>query len=235
MIRLSLVYPFYNNPRCLERQLELWTHLPPELARQVEYVLIDDGSPEPVELGPVGPVNLTLVRVKEDKPWNQHGARNLGMKLAEGEWAVASDIDHLLPAEGLGLLLGLEKDPGSVYYFARRREGGTAKHPHPNSYLIRRRAFWAVGGYDEDFCGHYGKGDLFLRLQFARTFRVVQLEEPALIEFDNAATPALVRKTRHNRWLSKIKRWQLARGKYRNGRTLRFEWEIVSRWRTDVR
>jgi hypothetical protein len=235
MIRLSLVYPYYNNHRCLERQFELWTHLPPELAPQVEYVLIDDGSPEPVELSPSGPINLTLVRINEDKPWNQHGARNLGMKLAEGEWAVASDVDHLLPAEGLALVLGMERAPGSVYYFSRRREDGTPKHPHPNSFLIERRAFWSVGGYDEDFCGHYGKGDLFLRLLFSRALRVVQLETPALIELDDAGTPGLLRKARRNRWLSKIKKWQLARGKYRNGRTLRFEWEIVRRWRTDTR
>lgn len=231
MIKLSLVYPYYNNPRCLERQLEIWTHLPPEIGRQVEYVLIDDASPEPAVIRPAGPVNITLARIKGDKPWNQHGARNLGMKLAEGDWAIASDIDHVLPAEGLALVLGMEKDPGSVYYFARRREDGTPRHPHPNSFLIERRAFWAAGGYDEDFCGHYGKGDLFLRLLFSRALRLVELEQPALVEFDNA-TPGLIRQTRHNRWLAKMKRWQLRRTRYKNGRTLRFEWEIVHRWRT---
>ncbi len=232
MIKLSLVYPYYNNPRCLERQLAIWSSLPPEIAGQVEYVLVDDGSPEPAALELPGPVNITLARIKREKPWNQHGARNLGMKVAEGEWAVASDIDHLLPAAGLELILGMDKDPGSVYYFARKREDGSARHPHPNSFLIQRKAFWSVGGYDEDFCGHYGKGDLFLRVLFSRALRLVHLDEPALVEFDDAATPGLVRNTRHNRWLAKFKKWQLKRGKYRNGRTLRFEWEIVNRWRT---
>lgn len=232
MIKLSIVYPYYNNLRCLERQVELWTQLPPEVSRQVEYVLVDDGSPAPAVVSPLTPVNLTLVRIKEDKPWNQHGARNLGMKLAEGEWAIASDIDHLLPAQSLARILAMPKDPGSVYYFTRKREDGTAKHPHPNSFLIQRRAFWSLGGYDEDFCGHYGKGDIFLRLLFSRSCAIVQLSEPALVELDDAATPGLVRQTRHNRWLSKKKRWQLGRGRYRNGRTVRFEWEIVNRWRT---
>jgi glycosyltransferase involved in cell wall biosynthesis len=232
MIKLSLVYPYYNNPRCLERQLQLWSQLPPEAARQVEYVLVDDGSPGPAELSPRSPLNITLVRIKEDKPWNQHGARNLGMKLAEGDWAIVSDIDHLLPADGLSFLLNMPKETGSVYYFGRRREDGTVKHPHPNSFLIERRAFWSLGGYDEDFCGHYGKGDIFLRLLFSRACAVVPLDWPALIELDDAATPGLIRRTRHNRWLAKKKRWQLARGRYRNGRTLRFEWEIVHRWRT---
>jgi glycosyltransferase involved in cell wall biosynthesis len=232
MVELTLVYPYYNNPRCLERQLELWTRSPKELNRRIEYLLVDDGSAEPARVEDQPPLNLTLVRIKEDKPWNQHAARNLGMKLAEGEWAVASDIDHLFPAEGLGRVLSMPKEPGSVYYFGRRREDGTPKHSHPNSFLVNRGTFWKVGGYDEDFCGHYGKGDIFLRLLFARSCRIVQLEEPALIELDNAATPGLIRKTRHNRWLSKRKRWLLERGRYRNGRTLRFEWEIVDRWRT---
>jgi hypothetical protein len=153
------------------------------------------------------------------------------LKLAEGEWVIASDIDHLLTAEGLERVLSMEKDPDAVYYFSRRKEDESVKHPHPNSFLIRRKTFWDVGGYDEDFCGHYGKGDLFLRTQFERACTIVKLEQPALIEIDNGATPGLNRMTRRNRWLAKWKRFQFGRGKYRNGRTLRFEWDIVGRWR----
>jgi hypothetical protein len=64
-------------------------------------VLVDDGSPEPAVVAADCFLNLTLVRVKENIPWNQHGVRNLGLKLAEGYWVIASDIDHLFPAEGL--------------------------------------------------------------------------------------------------------------------------------------
>lgn len=121
----------------------------------------------------------------------------------------------------------MPKDTDSVYYFGLRREDGTAKNPHPNSFLINRTTFWEVGGgYDEDFCGHYGKGDIFLRLLFARSCRIVQLEEPALVELDNAATPGLIRKTSHNRWVFMKKRWLLEWGKYRNGRTPRFEFDF---------
>lgn len=231
MRELSIVYPYYNNEACLSRQLELWARLPRDLASRVEYVLVDDGSPRPAAIPPDFPINLTLVRVKENKRWNQHGARNLGLKLAEGEWVIASDIDHLLAAEGVGCVLSMEKDPAAVYYFSRQKEDESAKHPHPNSFLIRRKTFWDIGGYDEDFCGHYGKGDLFLRAQFERACRIVALEQPALIEIDNGATPGLNRETRRNRWLARWKKRRLEKGKYRNGRTLRFEWEIVGRWR----
>jgi hypothetical protein len=231
MIELSLIYPYYHNKVCLEKQLQLWTHLPEELVRRIEYVLVDDGSPQPAVIPPDCPINLTLVRVKEDIAWNQHGARNLGLKLAEAEWAMASDIDHLFPADCLSWVLSLTKDPGSVYFFGRKREDGSPKHPHPNTFLVQRKAFWKAGGYDEDFCGHHGKGDIFLRLQFERLCGIVRLEELALIELDNGATPGLDRKNSHNRRLFKKKKRLWEKGKYRNGRTVRFEWEIVNRWR----
>jgi hypothetical protein len=233
MREISLVYTYFNNETCLERQLRLWTSLPREIARRVEYVLVDDCSPGPVAIPPEMPINLTLARVKERRAWNQHGSRNLGMKLAEGDWVIASDIDHLLSAEDLERLLSMEKSPDSVYYFGRRREDGTAKHPHPNSYLISRATYWEVGGYDEDFCGHYGKGDIFFRMRLVRSCRLVQMNGPTLVEIDNGETPGLDRHTRHNRWLIGRKKWLLAHGRYRNGRTVRFDWDIVKRWRIE--
>jgi glycosyltransferase involved in cell wall biosynthesis len=229
---LSIVYPYYNNEACLSRQLELWASLPPGLARRVEYVLVDDGSPRPAAVARDFPGNLTLVRIREDKRWNQHGARNLGLKLAEGEWVLATDIDHILDADGVRELLSMQRDPRTVYFFGRLREDGSPRNSHPNSFLVEKRAFWEIGGYDEDFCGHYGKGDLFLRTQFERSCKIVELERPVLVELNNGATPGLNRETRRNRWLSKWKRRLIERGKYRNGRTLRFEWEILGRWRT---
>jgi hypothetical protein len=231
MTELTLVYPYYNNKFCLDRQLELWTHLPQDLARRIEYLLVDDASPEPGLIGSDYPLNLTLVRIKEDIPWNQPGAKNLGLKLAEGDWVIASDIDHLFPADGLRQVLGMIKDPTSLYYFGRRREDGSAKPPHPNTFLIHRKLFWTAGGYDEDFCGHYGKDDILLRLQIERFGRIVQMEDPAIIELDHGAIPWPDRRQRHNRWLFKRKKRLLEKGKYKNGRTVRFEWEIVRRWR----
>jgi hypothetical protein len=231
MVELTLVYPYYSNRLCLERHLELWTHLPPELARRIEYLLVDDGSPEPAMIPPDCSINLTLVRIKEDIPWNQHGARNLGLKLAEADWVIVSDIDHLFPADGVSRVLSMDKDPATVYFFGRIREDGSAKNPHPNTFLVHRNLFRTAGGYDEDFCGYHGKGDILLRHQFERFGRIVEMENPAVIELDNAATPGLDRSNRHNKRLFKKKMRLLEKGKYQNGRTLRFEWEIIKRWR----
>ncbi len=228
---LSIVYPYYDNESCLRRQLELWSSLAPQIARRVEYVLVDDASPRPVEVPPDFPGNLTLVRIKDDVLWNQHGARNLGMKLAEGEWIIATDIDHILDADGIGQLLSMNKDPRTIYFFSRMREDGSPRNSHPNSFLVDKRTFWEIGGYDEDFCGRYGKGDILLRMQFERACTVVELERPGLVEIAGGETPGLDRGTRRNRWIFNRKKRQLERGRYRNGRTLRFEWDIIGRWR----
>jgi hypothetical protein len=233
-MELTLVYPYCNNTICLERQLQFWTQLPRELAEKIEIMIIDDGSPQPAVVPRNFPNNLTCLRIKEDVPWNQPGARNLGLKLAEGEWIIATDIDHLLNAEGLNRILSLDKDSGTVYFFSRRREDGSSRSPHPNSFLVSRKTFWDVGGYDEDFCGHYGYDDSFLRLRFERSCRILLLREPTLIELEHGATPGLSRSRRHNRWLLKRKRRRLEKGKYENGRTVRFEWELVGRWRMDT-
>jgi len=74
-----------------------------------------------------------------------------GRRLAEGDWVIAGDIDHFFPAEGLIHVLSMAKDPGTVYYFGRKKEDGSPKHPYPNSFLIPRKTFWAAGGYDEDY------------------------------------------------------------------------------------
>jgi hypothetical protein len=34
-------------------------------------------------------------------------------------------------------------------------------HPHPNSFVMHRDDFWAMGGYDEDFVGFYGSDGNF--------------------------------------------------------------------------
>jgi hypothetical protein len=234
MTELTLVYPYYDNRACLARHIQSWTQLARDLSFRIEFLLVDDGSPEPAVVPPNPPMNLTLVRVKENIPWNQPGARNLGLKLAEGDWVIASDIDHIFPAEGLRQVLSLNKDPGTVYFFERTVEGGLARNPHPNSFLTSRKTFWEVGGYDEDFCGHYGYDDTFLGLRFERTCRIVRLKELALIELEHGATPGLNRSRRHNRRLLRKKRRLLEKGKYRNGRTVRFEWEVVGRWRMDT-
>ena len=81
---VRMIYPYYENPKMLERQVENWNRYAGELRGALRIILVDDGSTK----YPAEPIfkhckmPKKLYRVKEDIPWNQHGARNLGAKVA---------------------------------------------------------------------------------------------------------------------------------------------------------
>src|SRR5882757_3893120 len=126
-MRLSVVIPYYRNPRMLERHYLTWAlEWPAELKEQIEVVIVDDGSPEPAAdvarlyYGDLPP--LSIYRVVEDRPWHQHGARNLGAHVAQAPWLLLTDMDHVIPADTLAEVLRLiDAESGDrIYTFARR-------------------------------------------------------------------------------------------------------------------
>lgn len=210
MPALSIVVPFYRNPRILARQYLVWAlEWPAALKEQVEIIIVDDGSPEPA-------VNvarlyhgelpaLSIYRVLEDRPWNQHSARNIGCHEARGEWLLLTDVDHVIPSDTLKTAIGFD-DPGCGYTFARRDaptgEPWTSDHwstmthtlnrlgerkPHVNSMALTREAYWRVGGYDETYSGVYGTDSLFRR----RLWSALRHEEcpMPLIRVDRSVIP----------------------------------------------
>lgn len=170
---LSLVFPYYLNSGMLALQYAEMTRWSDKAKAQIEIVLVDDGSPEPaIEVErPEGLPTLSIYRVLEDRPWFQHGARNIGAKEASAPWLFLTDMDHVLTAMAADALLKrlTHLDPHMVY-IPHRLEADTMlptlgrdgrPKPHPNSFIITKNLFWRVGGYDEDFCGVYGTDGLF--------------------------------------------------------------------------
>jgi len=43
------------------------------------------------------------------------------------------------------------------------------REPHPNSYVMTRDMYWAIGGHDEDYAGIYGKDYLFRKRALKKT------------------------------------------------------------------
>jgi len=179
--RIQFVYPYYENPSFLERQLHLWESYPADLLALLQVIVVDDGSPRHHAFDVVRSqlrisFALRVFRIEVDVRWNWLAARNVGMNhVAEG-WCVLTDMDHMIPAVTAARLSGCDHDPGTIYRFTRREQAGELIHPHPNSMFMTRAMFWRVGGYDEALSGHYGTdGDW--RRRCAATAKVLTLSD----------------------------------------------------------
>jgi hypothetical protein len=224
---LTLAYSYYNNINAVEIHVDNWSRYPIKLMKKLHFILIDDCSDNKADLAINFPINLTLLRITDNIPWNQPGAKNLGFKFAKTDWVFTSDIDHILQPEMCEKLLELKKDKKTVYYFSRLTDKGESRNSHPNSFLIHKDIFWELGGYDEDFCGHYGYDDILLRTMIQSHYKTEHLYSVYLISYPSLCSSDLDRNRRKNKRLLKRKKKQLQKGKYQNKRILRFNWESV--------
>lgn len=242
MKHLTFVIPYYDNPGMLAHQYGLWRKYKDEQKERVDIVLVDDGSPNAPAIDvprPAGLPVLSIYRVKEDKPWHQHGARNLGAYVAQGPWLFMTDMDHVMPRKSLKRLLK-EQDEAIVYTFPRVDApdltptlGRDGQHkPHPNTFALHRNLYWRVGGYDEDYCGIYGTDGMFRSRLFAAA-GVRHLRRAPIIRYPrevigDASTRTLARKEGRDpdakRRVADRKRVE---GRESSVSTLQFEWERV--------
>ncbi|HSS97056.1 MAG TPA: glycosyltransferase family 2 protein [Terriglobales bacterium] len=158
MNAISIIFPYYKNPRMLEYQMTFWQKYP----KEVEVILVDDGSPigfraeDIIAKFPKLQCKFKLFRIMADIAWNEGQARNLGAKFAANEWIVLVDMDHIVTVPTLNALIVSVLDTNTVYTFNRlehfSRETNTA---HKESRLMTRDLYWTVGGYDESYSGHY--------------------------------------------------------------------------------
>lgn len=156
---ITIVMAYYNNPTMLKRHLQEWANYP----EGFQAIIVDDGSKE--RAAPIlkdCPIPVQLYRVLIDKPWNQNGARNLGMTHADG-WCLMTDMDHLLTVEEAHKINLSDYSADNAYKPLRQKANGEPYKRHPNSYLLTQDLYWSVGGYDEEFCGWYGTDATFRR------------------------------------------------------------------------
>lgn len=205
---LTLVYAYYDNPKMLARQLEEWKHYDALALEAVSFILVDDASPNSPALDVVRSsgcygLDLRVFRVQVDRPWGQDGARNIGMKHCSTDWALMTDMDHLLSRENImGALDFIETGRArrGRYYLPRRvLASGELYHSHPNSFLFHRVDFWDMGGYDEDFVGYYGSDGNFRKCAKGSGLMEMPVEEFTLILYgrkviEDASTRSLTRK-----------------------------------------
>lgn len=176
---VSLIFAYYENPEMLELQWQEIARYPSTIKDSLEIIVVDDGSPSWPAAEVTRPPGLprhAIFRLDRDVRWNQDAARNIGAHEAQSPWLLLTDIDHVVPAATLAVVLDKDKDRSLVYSFPRVKfESGEEREPHPNSYLMTKELYWAIGGHDEDYKGIYGKDFLF-RQRVLRFTREVPLE-----------------------------------------------------------
>lgn len=167
---LTIVYTYYNQS---ERIADIIKEKHPDC----KVIIVDDCSEKPLNINCPG---IEVYRILDDIKWNQGGARNLGAQQSE-DWIIFSDIDHLVTYQNVQTIIDMKKEIGSIYYLGR-----TNANTDPlNIFLIHKSDFEKIGGYDEDFSGHYGYEDVLFRYQCHKQLQVVEKCDIQLINFSD--------------------------------------------------
>lgn len=165
-IKLSYIVSVYfnqQNTAPLFDLLKQYSAYSAELLDSIQFIIVDDGSTVPVTLPDQLNLNILLLRIHQDIPWNNGGGRNLGAVYARSDKVLFTDIDHIFPEKTLQKLIDINRFGKNLYRFRGQFEDGhwDNKICH-NIYAMSRARFFEFHGYDEDFSGHYGGEDTFL-------------------------------------------------------------------------
>lgn len=183
MTPVTLVLPYYNNWNMLGEHFKIVDALPGKLRDLISIVVVDDCSPGTPAVHCIEKrkpqVQLQIFRMRKDVRWNQDACRNLGVAHAETNWVMLTDIDHLVPPATWNVIALRDHDPKHVYKFARVSAPDMSPYkPHPNSWLMTRKMYDNIGGYDERFAGLYGTDGDFRDRVVETCAGIVMLKEP---------------------------------------------------------
>jgi len=175
-MKISVVIAVLNSHEVVRRQIEHFRKM--DLPNEVEIIFVDDGSNPPLQYPSTPLRNFRISYTNDKRPWTQGLARNSGASNSKGEYLFFTDIDHIITKEAIAdsLLFTEDKlvfpryygilnedgdivcDEKSMLEFGlapervRTQRGYMCGGLHGNTYLISRRVFNLIGGYDPRYC-----------------------------------------------------------------------------------
>lgn len=170
-IGLTYITHFYLNQSktvTIFDLLKTYASYDPAVLDRVHFVIVDDGSPLTYEIPANLGLNITWLKVRQDIPWNQAGARNLGVTYAKSDKILITDLDHVFPEATLRHMIERANCGRRIYKFWRvtPESPGKLKRGHPNIFFLSRARYFELYGYDEEFAGGYGAEDFrFMKWQ----------------------------------------------------------------------
>jgi hypothetical protein len=220
-ITVGVVY--FNQPEMLKQHFKEWV----KYQDGVEFIVVDDCSKAP----PVVSLDFVKIyRILDDIPWNQTGARNLLHYVAENEWVVSTDCDHVVTHDAFKKISELPIDDElRVFFLNRKFSHSIKKNKMHSSFYCNRYTFLAVGGHDEDLAGRYGAVDQSWECKVRKDLNYDWREDICVEnhsfnpEIKDANVAGLSRDPKVNMRLLNFK---LRNGQPR-GSILRFRWERI--------
>jgi glycosyltransferase involved in cell wall biosynthesis len=175
---------YYENAGMLREQSTRWLDLPPDILRNLQIIVVDDGSPSNAAAHALHGGVIAWLRVESagfqvwrmgvDVRWNQDACRNIGVREASSQWVLLTDMDHVVPVDTWFALMTARLKKYTAFRFRRVNWPDLDPYkPHPNSWAMPRKLYWKIGGYDEALAGNYGTDGDFL----VRTRRIADVEE----------------------------------------------------------
>lgn len=179
-MKVSIVIAVYNSHGVVARQIKHFKAM--DLPDDVEFILVDDGSNPPHNIADYDLKNLRIHYTNDKRAWTQGLARNAGVKLATGEYILATDIDHILSKEAIMDAYNFTGDKMIFprYFAVLLEDGSLSQEPtvledygldmerlktkrglyasvHGNTYAMKKSTFDLLGGNPAKHClyGHH--------------------------------------------------------------------------------
>lgn len=206
--KLTIYFPYYNQPDCLKKQLNNFLKFDSNILKYLNIIIVDDGSFQHPALPIIQSfniykkINIQLIKINIDIPWNQPEANNVAFRECKTKYMIRTDIDHYFDEVNIVKILNYPFKNKYYYSFNRKNEQFNSLNSPPNIYIMKKTDYFKIGGYNEYFSGNYGDDIEFLPRANKLLTRILIDDIFSIVDIHNG-TKSLLRDISINR--NKIK------------------------------